>query len=103
MSLRRGHEPRVMREPPSKIEASLALKPRPCGHGGPLEKAEFIGVEGQTERPVSWTEGYRNPSFGMFFGVLRGMARHKTSNDVQGRCNTATAETSFPRPMYHFA
>ena len=73
-----------MREPPSEIEVSLALKPHPCGRDGPLEKAEFMGVEGQTKRPVSWTEYYHNLPLDVLFRVLRGMARHKVSNDGDG-------------------
>lgn len=84
MSPRREVEPRGMREPPGEIEVPPALKPQPCGRDGPLEKGELMGVGGQTEQPVSWTEDYHNPPFGVFFRVLQGMARHKISSDGDG-------------------
>ena len=46
-------ESRVMRESMDDTEACLVLKPDLCGRDGPFEKAELVGVEGRTERPIS--------------------------------------------------
>ena len=45
-------ESRVAFESMDEIEVCL-LRPDLCGRGGPFEKAEFVGVDGRAERPIS--------------------------------------------------
>ena len=45
-------ESRVTFESTDEIEVCL-LKPDLSGRDGPFAKAEFVGVEGRTERPIS--------------------------------------------------
>lgn len=46
-------ESRVMLESADEIEVCLVLNPDLCGRDGPFEKAELVGVDGRTERPIS--------------------------------------------------